>query len=176
MKTFDELTLVNYCHPDCQPLLNIMRLPEKEAYALAGQMAASHPETMAFYRFADFHNYYPLRMQQDMYLRRRFVELGGQPEEEHPLSFTVEDSDYLQKWFDGGIETRLKLRQIAPCHISFTVGDSGSNYQRDGALDVLTLDMLRKRVAAFGDDFSAFLQSTGRGYVEAQLWSDRYIR
>jgi hypothetical protein len=56
------------------------------------------------------------------------------------------------------------------------VGDSGSNYQRDGALDVLTLDMLRERVAAFGDDFSAFLLSTGRGYVEAQLWSDRYIR
>ena len=34
MKTFDELILVNYCYPDCIPLMNIMRLPQKEAFAL----------------------------------------------------------------------------------------------------------------------------------------------
>ncbi len=52
-----ELMLVNYCHPDCVPMMNIMRLPEEEAYAKAYEMAAQHPETTAFYRFADFETF-----------------------------------------------------------------------------------------------------------------------
>ena len=34
-----DLMLVNYCHPDCVPMLNIMRLPEEEAYAKARELA-----------------------------------------------------------------------------------------------------------------------------------------
>ncbi len=52
MKTFDGLILLNYCYP------NIIRLPQKEAFALASVFAESHPETTAFYRFTDFENYY----------------------------------------------------------------------------------------------------------------------
>ena len=47
--------------------------------------------TTAFYRFADFENYYDLRLRQDEYLYSRFVELGGEPEEKHPLSFVIEE-------------------------------------------------------------------------------------
>lgn len=57
MKTFDELVLVNYCYPDCTPLMNIMRLSEAEAFQLAHKLAENHPDTAAFYRFADFNNY-----------------------------------------------------------------------------------------------------------------------
>lgn len=46
--------LVKYCHPDCAPLKNIMRLPKSEAFALAASFAKVHPGTTAFYRFADF--------------------------------------------------------------------------------------------------------------------------
>ena len=81
MKNFDELLLVNYCHPDCTPMMNIMRLPKAEAFELARKMAEAHPETTAFYRFADFENYYALREAQDAYLYARFIELGGSPEE-----------------------------------------------------------------------------------------------
>ena len=61
MKAFDQLVLVNYCHPGCVPLKNIMRLPEAQAFQLAQRLAEEHPETTAFYRFADFANYYALR-------------------------------------------------------------------------------------------------------------------
>ncbi len=63
-----------------------MRLPEAEAFQLAHKLARKHPDTTAFYRFADFNNYYALRKKQDEYLYSRFVELGGSPEEKHPLS------------------------------------------------------------------------------------------
>ena len=77
VKPFQELVLVNYCHPDCAPLRNIMRLPKDEAFSLARSLAAAHPNTTAFYRFADFENYYALRTRQDAYLHAQFLEQGG---------------------------------------------------------------------------------------------------
>jgi len=173
--TRQELTLVNYCHPDCVPMMNIMRLPEAEAYAKARELADKHPETTAFYRFADFANYYPMRMKQDAFLYKRFKELGGKPEEEHPLSFVVQGSDYLKEWFGGGIETRLPLKEVEPCHISFTIGDSGYDFQQKKSVELLTVDDLYQRMADY-KDFETFLKSTGRGYVEVQLWSDKYVK
>jgi len=175
MKSLEELILVNYCYPDCIPLKNIMRLPKEEAFALASAFAESHPETTAFYRFADFENYYELRKKQDAYLYSAFVALGGHPEEEHPLSFVIEGSNYLQEWFGKGIESRLRLADIPSCHISFTIGDSGAEYQKNGKVEVLTMEMLGKKMAKFDGDFETFMKSTGKNYVEAQVWSDRYV-
>ena len=57
--SIDLLYLTSYRHPDTGPFGNIMLLPEAEAYQKAAQLAGAHPETTAFYRFADFANYYP---------------------------------------------------------------------------------------------------------------------
>lgn len=81
MIDFEKIVLVNYCYPDCTPLMNIMRLPKSEAFKLAEDLAKKHPETTAFYRFADFDNYYAPRKSQDRYLYDKFVCLGGRPEE-----------------------------------------------------------------------------------------------
>ncbi len=175
MKTFGELILVNYCYPDCVPLKNIMRLPQKEAFALASAFAESHPETTAFYRFADFENYYTLRKSQDEYLYSRFIELGGTPEEKHPLSFVMEGSEYLFDWFGKGIESRLRLRDILPCHISFTIGDSGTDYGKYGKIELLTMEDIKEQLLKYGGNFDAFVEAVGRHYVEAQLWTDKYI-
>ncbi len=175
MKTFDELVLVNYCYPDCTPLMNIMRLSETEAFQLAHKLAENHPDTTAFYRFADFSNYYALRKAQDEYLYSRFIELGGLPEEKHPLSFVIENSDYLREWFGNGIETKLLLKNIAPYHISFTIGDSGAEFQQNGSIDLLTLDDLKQRIDEHSGDFEVFMHAVKRHYIEVQLWSDKYI-
>lgn len=175
MKTFDEIILVNYCYKDCIPLMNIMRLPQKEAFALAAKLAKEHPETTAFYRFADFENYYSLRKKQDEYLHSRFIELGGMPEEKHPLSFVIEGSDYLFDWFGKGIRSRLRLRDILSCHISFTIGDSGAEYEKYGKLELLTASDIKEQMSKSGSSFADFVQTTGKHYIEAQLWSDRYI-
>lgn len=175
MKQFDELELVHYCHPDCEPLKNIMRLPREEAFAMARRMAETHPETTAFYRFADFDNYYALREAQDRYLYHRFLELGGKPEEEHPLSFVIEGSNYLKEWFGYGTEIRLPLRAIDSGDVSFTVGDSGAEYGKNGSVELHTKEELQKRIGQSGG-FEAFMQESGKYYVEVQLWSDRYIK
>ncbi len=62
MIDIDELYIVNYCHKNCTPLKNLIRLPKKEAFSLAYEMSAKNPETTSFYRFADFekNTHYPL--------------------------------------------------------------------------------------------------------------------
>lgn len=66
-----------------------MRLPKAEAFRLARELAEKNPQTTAFYRFADFENYYSRRMWTDVLLHERFTRLGGRPEQKHPLFFTL---------------------------------------------------------------------------------------
>lgn len=176
MIEIEKLTLVNYCHPDCIPLMNIMRQSKEDAFKMAKVFADAHPETTAFYRFADFENYYKLRETQDKYLYKEFIAIGGKPETEHPLSFVIEGSKYLKEWFGNGIETRIPLSGIREEHISFTLGDSGAEYGRSGSVRLLGLhdmaELLAKQTGAFND----FLKVIGKQYVEVQLWSDEYVR
>lgn len=175
MKPFGNLILVNYSHPDCVPLLNIMRLPKAEAFRLAEELAREHPKGASFGRFADFENYYALRQRQDAYLHARFKELGGEPREEHPLSFVVEGSDYLREWFGGGAVTELPLCKVEPCRVSFTIGDSGALLERGREPELFTVEGFRRLYEEHGG-YGKLLEEAGFHYVEAQLWDDRYVK
>lgn len=173
MKKLD-LYIVHYCHKNCEPLKNIMRLPKAEAFALAKQMAEQNRETTAFYRFADFENYYPRRLKTDELLYRRFVEMGGEPLAEHPLSFVLEGSDYLQEWFGNGREIRIPLDSIPEGQISFTYGDSMAVLKKLGDFTLLTKAGLMKAIENFDGDAQAFLRHIRAEYtyIEVQVWGD----
>lgn len=172
--TVHDLQLVNYCHRSCTPLRNIMRLPREKAFALAYDMACSNRDTTAFYRFADFEHYYPERLRTDALLHSRFIQLGGKPAEEHPLSFVLQGSDFLDGWFGRGLITRIPLEGIPAESVSFTYGDSMTALKKHGDLTMLTRDMLFEVIAAYGgtlDDFLSDIAGQYR-YIEAQLWDD----
>lgn len=176
--TIDDLYIVNYCHPSCTPLLNIMRLPKDEAFALALKMAEQNRDTTAFYRFADFDNYYPRRLQTDKLLRARFAELGGKPLQEHPLSFVLQGSAYLNDWFDNGIVTRIPLSRIPSDRISFTYGDSMASLEKHSEFTMLTKDMLLKVMSDYGGTPEEFMNNIEKQYhyIEAQVWDDECVR
>ena len=90
----EQLYIVNYCHNNCTPLKNIMRLPKEAAFELAAELAEKNKGSTAFWRFADFSVYYPERLATDKILYERFVALGGRPNNEHPLSFVLQGSEY----------------------------------------------------------------------------------
>ncbi len=170
----DDLYIVNYCHRSCAPLKNIMRLPKERAFALAHEMAQQNKETTAFYRFADFENYYPRRLKTDELLYSQFVGIGGRPTERHPLSFVLQGSEYLDDWFDKGIVTRIPLNSIPDDIISFTYGDSMAVLERQGGLTILTKDMLIKAITGYNgsvDEYIRFI-TDAYGYIEVQLWGD----
>jgi hypothetical protein len=149
-----------------------MELPEKEAFRVAAELAAMHPDTASFGRFADFENYYPNRKKADEYVREAFICLGGKPELLHPYSFTLNECEYLRSWFSEGEKLVLDLADIPEEQISFTIGDSCAQITNGVEPQVLTKEMLMKRIADHGNSVEAFLKaSLGKfAYVEVQLW------
>lgn len=173
-KTVENIWLEHYYHADCEPLKNIMRLPREAAFAMAKQLADAHPETTAFYRFADFENYYPLRLETDNMLYERFCALGGKPREKHPLSFVLGSSDYLHRWFGEGNVIRIPLTWIDPEIVSFTLGDSMSTRSRLGDVTLLTLPMLQQAMQAHPQGTDGYLQDVfaQHTYIEVQVRGD----
>ena len=174
----DQLFILNYCHNNCEPLKNIMRLPKDEAFALATKLAEENKGQTAFWRFADFAVYYPERLTTDKLLYERFVTLGGKPREEHPLSFVLQGSEYLDNWFDNGIVTKIPLSKILSEHISFTLGDSMSTLKRSGSIQMLSKEELLQKVREHQRTLEEFMEEIREkhGYIEVQLWSDEYIK
>ncbi len=170
----DELYILNYCHRNCEPLKNIMRLPKEQAFMLAHELAEQNKETTAFYRFADFENYYRERLETDEFLFEEFVRLGGNPLYKHPLSFVLQGSEYLHEWFDKGIVTRLTLSAIPDEQISFTYGDSMSTRKREGELTMLTKTMLLELLENYPGTPEEFVKEINEkyGYMEVQVWGD----
>lgn len=173
----DSLYLVHYCHPNCKPFQNIMRLPKEKAFLLAEKLAKENPDTTAFYRFADFANYYLHRLQTDEFLYENFSRLGGKPKEKHPLSFVLQGCDYLYNWFGNGISYKIKLSDICPDSISFSLGDSCAQYEKTGTIKQLTEEQLLTQMNDFDGGAADFMKyvSEQYSYIEVQLWDDNVI-
>jgi hypothetical protein len=168
----EAIYLTHYFYPGTDPWKNIMLLPEDEAFRIAGKLAAAHPETTSFGRFADFRNYYPARKKADEYVRGKFAALGGKPVLAHPYSFTLMECEYLRKWFSNGEKIVISLEDVPDDQISFTIGDSCALFTQGLELVVLTKKMLLEQVRACDGLVDVFLKKAlGRyQYVEVQLW------
>lgn len=155
---------------------SITRLPEIEAFELARKLSEQY-KGEAFFRLADFANYYPRRIRTEKWLYDWFIILGGEPETEHPLYFVLQRSDYLNEWFDRGEITRLPLNSISEKHISFTFGDSNSKMDKPERRDPILKNTLLELINHYGD-IDIFLNSVKNQYtyIEAQLWNDGYCR
>lgn len=177
MINIDDLYMVNYCHPNCIPLKNILRLQKEEAFALAYEMASENTDTTAFWRFADFENYYPRRMKQDEYLYKGFIALGVKPQVEHPLSFVLQGSEYLNDWFDKGTITKIPLKNIPSEYISFTHGDSGAILEKTDELTVFTKEMLLNSIKEYSGTIDEYMSEIVKKhyYIEVQVWNDDYL-
>ena len=187
MISIDDLCILHYCHPNCIPFQNICRLPEEEAFAQAYKMASDNPNTMAFYRFADFENYYPRRMMTDRYLFDMFTSLGGKPKESHPISFVLQGSEFLDDWFGNGLSIKIELKNILSECISFTLGDSMAVTKKDGKmvkesqegkLTMYTKEMLYKAINEFDGTIDEYMSEITKKYtyIEVQLWNDDYCQ
>jgi hypothetical protein len=168
----DRIFITHYYYPGTDPWKNIMNLPEQEAFRTAAELAAAHPDTTSFYRFADFKNYYPNRKKADEYVREAFIRLGGNPALKHPYSFVLTESEYLREWFDSIERIVLDLSDIPDDQVSFTPGDSCARITHGSKPAVLTKKMLLEAISACGGSVNLFLEkSLGTNhYIEVQLW------
>lgn len=149
-----------------------MRLPKNEAFLLAEKMTKENPNATAFYRFADFENYYSLRLQTERLLYENFVRLGGKPKEKHPLFFVLQGCKYLEHWFGNGPTYKIKLSEICPDTVSFTLGDSCAQYEKTESIRQLTERQLPVQLSNFNDSIENYLNYISKNYryIEVQLW------
>jgi len=194
MLNTDDLHIVHYYHPSCKPFQNICRLPKEEAFTLAYkmaiEMAAANPEADSYHRFADtpqgFKSYYPRRLITDEYLYNQFISLGGKPKEKHPLSFVLQGSDWLHKWFGNGMAIMVKLSTIPSKYVSFTLGDSMAvllqkdgvrvNEIQHGKLIMYTKETMLNVIDNYNGTIDGYMHHiTDKWmYIEVQLWNDDY--
>jgi len=91
----DELFLVNYRTPKCEPLKSITQLSEKEAIEVAKKLHQENPYD-GFQRFGDdFTKYYHHRIRTEKWLYDEFIVIGGRPQMAHPLYFFVHEWDIV---------------------------------------------------------------------------------
>ena len=99
------------------------------------------------------------------------MRLGGSPRLEHPYSFVLGESDYLDKWYGDVASIQIRLDTVPDSQISFTPGDSCARYERNELPVIWTKQMLLKKLHAFGDSQEELIRSIAPyGYVEVQLW------
>ena len=98
--------------------------------------------------------------------------------QEHPLSFVLQGSDYLNGWFDNGIVTKIPLDRITSNHISFTYGDSMTFLEKHSEFTMLTKDMLLKVMSDYDGTLKEFLTNIEKQYpyIEVQVWDDECVR
>jgi hypothetical protein len=154
-----------------------MRLEKADAFSFASKIAQENSGKTAFWRFADFENYYPRRIILDEYLYKTFTLMGGDPKELHPLYFVLHGNDYLYNWFDNGTINKISLKDIPDNAVSFTLGDS-SHYISDKKLIMHTKQTLQKLMDQYPErDIESFIAKvTNNGYIEVQLWNDDYLK
>ncbi len=171
-RKMDKLYITRYYYPGTDPWKNIMLLPEEEAFRKAEELAAEHPDTTSFGRFADFANYYPARKKADAFVREKFIQLGGKPKLSHPYSFTLLECEYLKEWFNSSDKIIIDLDDIPDDQVSFTLGDSCALMIHGNEPVVLTKKLLFERIEAFNGSVDVFLkESLGKyAYVEVQVW------
>ena len=82
------------------------------------------------------------------------------------------ECEYLRKWFSNGEKIVISLEDVPDDQISFTIGDSCAQIINGTEPEILTKEMLMKRIRSCGGSVSSFLEeSLGKfAYVEAQLW------
>ncbi len=133
--------------------------------------AVAYKGTASSGRFADFINYYPRRKTADKIVREEFMRLGGSPRLEHPYSFVLGESNYLNNWYGDGASIQIRLDTIPYNQISFTPVDSCARYERNEMPVVWTKRMLLEKLHEVGDSQDELIRSIAPyGYVEAQLW------
>ena len=183
MQTLDigSLYITNYREAGGLPLMNIMRLPEEEAFAFAGKLAEK--TTSKNNRYGDyFARYYQKRKATEEWLYEKVCQGGGKPKNRHPIYFVLGEDPGFQTFYGTADSIRIPLRDIAADEISFTPRDSmhlkdmgmteGIVWNKTAFLDMI--EKSGKRVGEYIFSLPGFYGNPG-SYIEVQLWNDDYL-
>lgn len=178
----DDVYITNYREAGGLPLHSITRLPKEEAYDFAKTL--SQKSVSKRDRYGDyFETYYHKRLRAEEWLYNAFISLGGEPQTQHPIYFTLLDNERMCDFFGNGSKIQICLKDIKSAHISFTPRDSMHLMDMGRTENTLwRKETLINLINESKKDIQEFIRNIPEtyglvgGYIEVQLWSDLYLK
>lgn len=164
-------SLYYYLEPGRTPFLSITSLSNDKAKDIAAELAPGTTSPKNRFCAEDFPGYYEKRLATEKWLYRSFIEKGGDPITEHPIYFTLGESNFLHKWFGNGTVYSISLKDVQTNRVSFTLGDSMALYGTRST-KVLTSKELSDLLDRYSID--EIKRDCDIQYIEAQLWYDDF--
>ena len=180
--------LIHYYRTGTEPFCSLSALPDAEAIAIMRSLYVEG--SVIWERFKDPADYLEARRQTEVWLRREFIRLGGQPQEPYPIYMVVGRSKWVERMADPATlattsEIQVPLSILSDADVSFTYPDSmvtrmleqqkdPETYQPGYHGRVFTLSQIRKIVEEKGLPEEGWQTRTGADvahYVEAQVWN-----
>lgn len=172
------MVITHYYVKGQAPFQRITDLPDKQRDAIASEL---HSSVLPIFARFKWEEYLKERDRTEAWLRRAFLKAGGDPEEERPFYFVLGSSEYLLERFHNiGAQIEIPLEEIPDLHISFTFPDSMASKLISESRDPLRYKPDLHGRVFLTSDVCDLLKSTAcskqaKEYIEAQLWSRRYI-
>lgn len=132
-------------------------------------------ETFASKRSKD---YMIVRRELERTVRALFIEKGGKPLRETPISMTLGPCQWIREWYKDGQEIKIPIELFDHKNISFTYGDifpaMRYNDKKPYRNKVYTLEEIKEVVSIYGlpQEWNKNGENGPERYIEVQVWCD----
>jgi len=180
--------LIHYYRTGTEPFRSLSALPDAEAIEIMKTLYVEG--SVIWERFADPADYLQARRQTEAWLRREFIRLGGQPQEQYPIYMVLGRSKWVERMADPATlattsEIEVPLSILSQADVSFTYPDSmvtltlesrkeAGVYQPGYHGRVFTLSQIRAIVDEKGlpeEGWKTHAPADLAHYIEAQVWN-----
>ena len=173
--------LYHYFEKSRGSFLSLSALPIDEAIAIQEKLAL---ENKTFATQRNTHKYLHRRLELEKIVHSLFIEKGGKPEKETPHYFVIGECPWIATWYEEADFIKIPIEEFDLQTVSFTYGDTFPTFSpkvTDGLEyrgTVYTYEEILKIIEKYGMpqdswDEPIFAQPS---YVEAQVWSDKFIK
>ncbi|WP_243156364.1 hypothetical protein [Clostridium sp. C8-1-8] len=166
--------LYHYYEAEVGPFKTLSDLSIEEADKVLEHIRG-RGETYASKRSKD---YMIVRRELERKVRKMFMEKGGQPLRQVPISMTLGQCNWIKQWYKNGQEVKIPISKINPKTISFTYGDifPAMRYEdyKPYSKKVYTLEEIEEVVELYGlpQQWNNDGSKGPKRYIEVQVWSD----
>lgn len=173
--------LYHYYDEESGPFKNISELSLEEYNKVMEEIKKNKPNSQCATRHPE---YYIRRLNCEKILKDEFIKIGGILTRDHPYYMVVEESPWLETWFNKPKKIKININEFDLSKLSFTFGDSHPTFspiRRDSREyrhklymypEIVELIKKYRLPQIWNKDGSLGPER----YIEVQIWDDEVIK